>query len=175
MWNTERCSWKNLATQKCSESIILLLRICTKDSIRSIMCDAQSIVYYGDKVLCVCKCVMYVWAYLKNSKGDWVTQRSKEKTHSLCRSREKKRTTQKFWDHLKITFTCCSAGSPRLVSSELVKLARSRKYGSPVKQRFFNILRTFLSISRIDSQKYFLFIYEPTIKYFRYIDTNFRI
>lgn len=102
-------------------------------------CDAQSIVYVAMRCahvsICVCLCT-HVYA---SFKGDWVTQNSKKKKHIrrfVDREKVKERHIENSERLEYIKFTCSSAGSPRFVSSELVKLACLHKYGSPVNHRF---------------------------------------
>lgn len=102
---------------------------CTINRVRSD--EVRACVYmYVSVYTCICE--------LQRGLGN--PKIEEEKTHSqICRSRKSKRTTyRETTERLEyIKFTCSSAGSPRFVSSELVKLACLHKYGSPVNQRFF--------------------------------------
>lgn len=131
--------------------------------------------------MCVCMYVVVLLkcVSLKSFRGDWVTQRSKEKTFAFTfvnREKEKRRKRHRNSEtrlRLRITFTCSSAGSPRLVSSEPVRLACPHKYGSPVKQRFlffflsFKILRASFADNR-QSQVSYIFSFAKQVSNVRY-------
>lgn len=102
-------------------------------------CDAQSIVYVAMRCAHVCICLCLCTHVYASFKGDWVTQNSKKKKRIrrfVDREKVKERHIENSERLEYIKFTCSSAGSPRFVSSELVKLACLHKYGSPVNQRF---------------------------------------
>lgn len=100
---------------------------CTINRVRSD--EVRACVYmYVSVYTCIC------------FKGNRVTQKSKKKKRIrrfLDREKVKERHIENSERLEYIKFTCSSAGSPRFVSSELVKLACLHKYGSPVNQRFF--------------------------------------
>lgn len=104
-------------------------------------CDAQSIVYVAMRCAHVCICVcLCTHDICELQRGLGNPKVEEEKTHSqiwfVDREKVKERHIENSERFEYIKFTCSSAGSPRFVSSELVKLACLQKYGSPVNQRF---------------------------------------
>lgn len=128
---------------------------CTINRVRSD--EVRACVYmYVSVYTCICE--------LQRGLGN--PKIEEEKTHSqICRSRKSKRTTyRETTERLEyIKFTCSSAGSPRFVSSELVKLACLHKYGSPVNQRFFFQHFTYLFYLLTESSHNHLIFIKHTI------------